>query len=574
VRCGLIILTLTAMLSRAQVPPPPDAAGPTPADGPPVTVHGVVVDAATGNPLSGALVEIDSLRLGALSDSGGRFSIAGVPSGLQIFQVIKPGFHSPGKSYAAEVITHTVRAAADATGLLFSLAPDNSISGHVRFSSGGRAGRIGLVLLEQLNVNGRVTWRSSAKHTSTPAGEFRFYGLEDGTYSLMTIPEFENAPASEPACNADSPGEMDGYAPIFYRGSGGLDGAAPIAVSGGQNAEADLSLNRTRYYFVQISIENAPAGDDWAFDDSLFDRSGQVLPYSIHEEKDHTVCAYLPDGAYTLVDDASPTGGPPAGQKPQGADSSPLTGELEFSVEGHAERGLRVRLAKGKSTPVYVHFQPGPPKPPAPPKPGPNQPPREEADYESLSNFSAARANAVSDHDSTETVADRINDTTYAFAPSPPGAYWLRGEAGMPGTCLGPVTAAGQDLAQSPWMVGSAGTGAAIDVVLRTDCATLTFSMPPALPEEAAGEGTSIYIYAVPEFSTVADLLSAQLDQYGDRSKKLEDLTPGTYRVFAFRTPHSLEYHNPAALAQLGTGKEITLDAGASAAFVVQEIAP
>ena len=116
--------------------------------------------------------------------------------------------------------------------------------------------------------------------------------------------------------------------------------------------------------------------------------------------------------------------------------------------------------------------------------------------------------------------------------------------------------------------------GPLIDVVLRTDCATLTFSMPPTLPAEAAGEGASIYVYAIPEFSSVAGMLSAQLQQFGERSQKLDDITPGTYRVFAFRTPHSLMYRDPTALARFGTGKEITLDAGASSTFVVQEILP
>ena len=59
VRCGLLVLTLTAMLLRAQEPPQPDETGAAPADGPPVTVDGVIVNATTGNPLSGALVKIE-----------------------------------------------------------------------------------------------------------------------------------------------------------------------------------------------------------------------------------------------------------------------------------------------------------------------------------------------------------------------------------------------------------------------------------------------------------------------------------------------------------------------------------
>jgi hypothetical protein len=108
--------------------------------------------------------------------------------------------------------------------------------------------------------------------------------------------------------------------------------------------------------------------------------------------------------------------------------------------------------------------------------------------------------------------------------------------------------------------------------VLRTDCASLTLQMPATLPEESSGEGTAVYVYLVPEFSSVADILTSQLDQYGDRTEKLEHITPGTYRIFAFRTPHALEFRNPAALARMGTGQEITLQPASSTTLVMQEI--
>jgi hypothetical protein len=578
VRCGLIFLTLTATLLRAQELPPPvnGLTSPT-ADGPPVTVHGTIVNAATGQPVSGALVKIDSQQLGALSDGEGHFSLAGVFSGLQSFDVIKPGFHPPGKSFEGEMeTTLTVRVTANTPALVFSLAPENSISGHVTLAPGVPAKHIGVVLIEQVNSNGRAAWRKSEQHQSTSAGEFRFSGLEDGTYLLMTEPEFENSVVDEPSCNADSPGEMDGYDSSFYRGSGSLASAARIVVSGSQNAETDLSVNETKFYLTQVSIQDAPAGDGWMFNRVLSDHSGQEVRYPIHEEKNHTVCAYLPEGSYTLVEDGSPEQRRPvAGQEPQGAGSSQRVGVLEFRVGRDSGRGFRMQLSEGASTPVYVHYQPGAPKPREPPTFQPTVQLREEfiSQPQPLS-LGASGASPFSDSGSNELEANRINDTTYAFDPAPPGAYWIHGEAGTPGTCLGQVTAAGQDLAQSPWVVGAGGTGAPIEVVLRTDCATLNFSMPPALPAESAGEGTSIFLYAVPEFSSVGGVSFAQLQQYGDRNQKLEDITPGTYRVFAFRTPHSLEYHNAAALAQLGTGQEITLEAGGSATLVVQEILP
>src|SRR5438046_732320 len=57
------------------------------------TVHGVVKNAATGEPLPRALVRIEGDAMtGALTDGEGRFEIPGVPIGPETFQVIKPGF--------------------------------------------------------------------------------------------------------------------------------------------------------------------------------------------------------------------------------------------------------------------------------------------------------------------------------------------------------------------------------------------------------------------------------------------------------------------------------------------------
>ena len=121
------------------------------------------------------------------------------------------------------------------------------------------------------------------------------------------------------------------------------------------------------------------------------------------------------------------------------------------------------------------------------------------------------------------------------------------------------VTAAGQDLAQAPCIAGPSGAGTPIDVVLRTDCAKLTVQLPATLAANTGGEGTTWYVYAVPQFNTVDDLSQVQIRQFGEPTATFEDLTPGTYRIFAFPAPRTIEFHNPAALDRLGQGQLITL---------------
>jgi hypothetical protein len=111
-----------------------------------------------------------------------------------------------------------------------------------------------------------------------------------------------------------------------------------------------------------------------------------------------------------------------------------------------------------------------------------------------------------------------------------------------------------------------------IDMVLRTDCAKLTVQVPEALTEESAGEGANLFIYAVPEFDSVEGLYQGQAQQFGERTATIEDMAPGSYRVFAFRAPRSIEFRSAAALDRLGAGQRVTLEPGASGNLVLEGI--
>ncbi len=553
---------------------PADPATPT---GPPVTVRGVVVNASTGQPLRRALVKVSTgEELGALTDNEGRFEIYGVPQGVVNLVAMKPGYE---ELMAPEDLTglhrtmlgaHVVRVASDMPELSFSLAPKNAIFGHLTLSTGTPALGIGLTLLRQRIVDGRAGWVEADRHETTPDGAFRFAGLPDGTYLLTTQPEFDNDHASALSCSADAPAEMSGYAPVFYGDAHEMAGAARIVVVGGQSAEVNLGLTLTKFHLVEATLARVPAGGNWEFSNMLLNSSGQELEFPVHEEKNHSLCVYLPDGSYMLAVGASRDGGaqPRGDVGPQsGASTGELKGLLEFSVEGQAARSLRVPLAQAVSTPIHLRYEP---RPPAPEKAG--RPSGEEVEEEGadLVEISATRASAVSGKVDAE--ATEASETTYELETVSPGAYWIHADASRKGVCIGTASAAGQNLARSTWTAGASGVGAPIDLVLRTDCANLTVQMPATLPAESSGEAATWYIYAVPEFDSIASLPNGQIEQFSDRTATLEDMTPGSYRVFAFRAQQSIEFRNPAALDRLGPGQEVTLEPGSSANLVLEAV--
>ena len=164
---GAFALTLAPLFLNTQEPQPSDKpdsadAATSPPPGPPVSVSGAVLSAATGKPLPRALVKANG-NLGALTDDQGRFTIPGIPSEETQFQVEKPGFHTPGNGGLGFSPDFTeVQVAARMPELKFFLTPDNSITGQITLSTGVPAEGVHVVLLQQMNANGRAAWSEAA----------------------------------------------------------------------------------------------------------------------------------------------------------------------------------------------------------------------------------------------------------------------------------------------------------------------------------------------------------------------------------------------------------------------------
>jgi hypothetical protein len=574
--CGAVLSLMPVFLCGQEGPPIPDAPSGVPINpsGPPVTVRGVVLNAASGEPLARALVKTDSPLLGALTNGEGRFEIAGVPSGAETFWVIKPGFQEPGEADdAPAAASHAVTVAADMPEITFRLAPSNAVIGHVTLSSDSPAVGFGVTLLRKTVNEGRAGWTRASTHQTTPSGAVRFSGLRDGTYLLLTEPEFENGNDVGLTCNADGPADTSGYAARFYNDTQELASAARIQVAGGQNAEVTLALNVTQLHLVTAGALRAPAGADWSFVYELYDQNGHALEYPLREMQDHSLCVYVPDGSYTLMMEATKQDVDPApgGGRP-GPGPIPLSGLVQFSVDGHAVRRLHIPLAEDEGTPVHIRFEPGPPKPVAMPQIQSSGAVDEMVPSDQALNLSAERANSMGPQGQGASEADRINEDTYVLRATAPGAYWIEATTGQPGTCLGTATSAGQNLAETPWSVDMNGVGAPIDVVVRTDCGKLTVELPPASP--SPGEDQPIFVYAVPEFNAMEGMLQAEPaePQLGMQTVELQSLAPGTYRVYAFHSQRSIEYRDLAALELLGQGQEVTVEPNGNATMTIRAV--
>ena len=564
------LLRAAPSMQEIQEAPAPGIANPTAPTGETATVHGVVTNTASGEPLPRALVHMTSGKtLGALTDGDGRFSISGVPTGVQTFDVEKPGFGGviamTGYTLPA---SHVVRVAAEMPDLRFSISPQNVIYGQVTLSTGDPAVGINIALFKQIVQAGHAAWNEADHRQTSPEGRFRFAGLEDGTYLLMSQPTFDNDSPNASTCDAKSPEASSGYPTTFYGGASDIASAARIVVSGGQQSRANLTLTRADFHAVQIAFAQPAGSVPWQIVAGLADSGGMPLEYPLRrDEKAHAFCASLPDGAYVFSIDASIVCGPGASASCVALSKNSkreLQGLLAFSVEGHPLRQLRIPLSEDASTPVHVHYQPAPPPPP------PRGTDSEDTFDTDVVTVSAYPLNAIGVQGEGLEMAQSGGTDSYQLGMLKPGRYWIGGSVNRAGTCLGPITSGGQNLAHTSWTAGPSGTGEEIDVVVRTDCAKLMLQLPSRFASGLPGEDPGFFFYVIPAFDSSGDLIQGHLQASGIANVYLDDMTPGTYRVFTFASPHTIEFQNPAATDRLGQGQEVTLEPGGSATLVVE----
>jgi hypothetical protein len=547
-----------------------------------VTVHGVVRNAATGEPLPRALVRIEGdADTGVLTGGDGRFEIPAVPAGPQAIQVLKPGFrdrpYAAGLAAMEETIgpAHSVLAAAEMPELAFALAPTCSIHGQIELSTGDPAQGIFVLLLRRMVQDGRAVWRVASVTKANSGGAYRFAGLADGVYAIHTEPAMD----SEPAMTLVEAGKVGsiaraGYASVFYPDARDLAGAAKISISNGQQAEANFALALEPFHTVSATAVAPKAGSsrEAALKLSATNDTVRVLEAADHQliypaqfdQATNTIQAVLPDGTYTLLV-WSP-------QRAAGGDFSRrddlldpnlnpgvLAGSVDFSVAGHAVTNLRLPVSPQPTNPMQLTVLRSATQPfPTQTLPG-------------LINVLANQTGGWISEGMTTLYAQDVKPGTNPTANLPPGAYWMHTVTAGTGLCEQSFTAGGANLAREPLVLSISGSVPPMELTLRHDCAKLALSLPQALSTQAPGEEPSYTVYVVPDFDSTLDVGPLTLRPSTGGTLTLESLTPGSYHVFTFDAPVRLEYRNPAVLAAMpNPGQQVTLSPSATSNLVLE----
>jgi hypothetical protein len=321
-------------------------------------VHGLVLNKVTKEPIGRALVTTVGDEYAVMTDDRGQFEMkiaervdrgqgAGFMGSLPVagsggmvaisrlgtagaFQAKKPGFLE--NRYPAIGRSEEKSTEMEAT---IYLEPEALIVGRVTVPGSEGDVRIGCELYRHQAVEGRERWQSPANFTTWGSGEFRFSGLEAGTYRLITHEEIDRDSLVGPGV------PMFGYPPVYYPNATDFSMATPIVVKAGETAQVNVAVARRQYYPVRIPVRNAPlAGANLTVHPMGHWGPGWSLGYNPMQR---VIEGMLPDGNYTVE------------LETYGEMTS--TGVANFVVNGAALEGTPLYLAQDASVTVNVRTE-------------------------------------------------------------------------------------------------------------------------------------------------------------------------------------------------------------------------
>ena len=570
--CASIAAAIACPVAHTQdSPPASQPANP----GQTTTVHGVVRNgggpSGPGSPLARVLVRINGdAAAGVLTDGDGRFEIPDVPEGPQEFSVVKPGYVDAMEAGANNASWHppgfgqNVIVAPEMGDLVFTMDPLNSIVGQIQLSTGDAADGIQVMLLKRTVQDGRAVWQVASAAKTNSEGVYRFGELTDGLYAVFTQPTMDNEGSADLVEKGSANNIVrQGYATDFYPEARDLAGAAKIRLSGGEQAQANMTLTLEPFQTVTATL-TMPGTRNQEASIQVLDAQGHPLPYPAeYDSATHTVQAALPDGSYSLLATRLPnllriaTARNDRSFTLTQLDSHALMGEVNFIVAGRAVSNLRVPMAVSGTSPVQISVTHDP-----------NSTAQQQRQEDPHVFVTLSQAGGSTSDGMVSSYAEGPLPGPLESTGVTPGSYWVHTSIAPNTLCEASFNAGGASLAREPLVLGVGGTTAPLILSLRDDCAKLTLILPASVTM-TAGIERFFTVYVVPDFDSTVDIVPQTLRLSTGGRVTISGLTPGNYQVYTFDHPLALEYRNPSVLQQYPS-QAVTLSPNAEAELTLE----
>ena len=475
------------------------------------TISGQVLDAATGQPIKMALLQLrpetESTRPSqSRADDSGTYSLDNIAPGRYRLSAVRNGYLR--QEYGAKSPNHPgvlldVRSGQNLSDLMIRLTAQAAISGKVVDDRGEAIVNVSVQAMRYGFANGKTQLSVTKGALTNDLGEYRIFGLPPGRYYISAVAQ-DLSPA--PALASKEDAESDGFVPVFYPGATDAGGAASIEVSGGQDYRgADLRLVRTHTVRIRGVVQSAVPGKAGRFmirlmppNSGIFGIVAGKFTSSIGPKGEFELQNVAP-GSYVL--------------------------SAEYIVNGN-RYSTRQLLDVGASVPESVRLVIGP---------GTEISGRVRIGDGTSESLSAVRIKLTpSDSTMFESKEALVSaDGSFAFLHVAADTYTVEVRNLPDGAYLKSIRLGDQDVLKSHLLVPEGGVGAKLEVVGsknggKIDGAVVTAEQKPA-------PGISVVVVPDTEDAIRSDLLRlVSSDQHGVFS--VSGVAPGKYRAFAVET--------------------------------------
>jgi hypothetical protein len=515
---------------------PPCASAQTPSDR--FDLHGKVINAATSEPVSGALVQLPGQET-QFSRSDGSFVFTNLPRAQLAVMVRKPGFFNDqelGRWGPAMFPQIAVPAEAD---VIIKLTPEGIIFGQVKDENAEPMDGV-TVRAERWQIqDGRKQLQSAGETTTDDEGNFRIAELLPGSYCLAFLPANRGGRIFRTLKRRTE--AEQGYGLEFYPGTSDAASAGALEIRAGAQQHIIHTFSHQRLF--QVAGVMRPANPESFPNITLVNSSGEPIQTDIrlNPKTGEFQISGVPPGTYLLSATASL--GPKAFDQVPGKDSTPSSVTLPIQVNADLS-GLILNL--GSAVAAVVQIRDETERAPDPntlhqlfvrlvPRDFPN------------SGLGIMVPPAPGDHQSPR----RFESVT-------PGIYTVEATP-MAAGYVASLRCGSVDLLRDDLTIAPGSPPAAIEITLRSDSAQLSVT----LTNQHNAAGLVIYSREYPRRSMLVPVYNG--------NTSVPNLAPGSYQLLALNDTSQLEYRNPAVVEKyLIHAIPVTLQPGDNATVRVE----
>ena len=495
-------------------------------------LRGTVINAATNEPVSRALVELNvPSGVAQLSGTDGTFIFTNLPRGQYVATALKPGFFNEeelGRGHAAKIAPAKIPFNGD---LLLRLTPEGVIYGEVKNEDGEPIEGIRVRVMRLRVVEGHKVIDPEGEGSTDDEGAFRIANLQPGRYRVSFMQANRGIIRYVRDFNRKQEAEQ-GYASEFYPGVRDGESAANIEVKAGAQSQVTQVLKRQRLFEISGVLRGGdPEG---AFHLMLRDASGDYLPENmkIDQKRGQFQIVGIPEGTYTLLarglrrNRAAPE------------ENKPMLSATRLVHLTSDVTGVVLALQPTNSVEIQVRDE-------IPPD-GSNMLHQAVVRFVSLESTQYSPAIQAPIMEGERVTMAQLDDI-------PPGTYRVEATPNQAGYVVS-LRCGRTDLLREDLTVAAGAALPPVEVTLRNDGAQLNMSVM----DENHRRGASVVIYSE-EYPRRS--LLVQMDDTGSASQT--NLAPGTYSLIAVEDADDLEFRNPLAMQRyLGDATEVTLQPG------------